>query len=221
MKKRSLLSNSAVVAIAFMCAPVHATVIDFTNSAPWSAANGLASYTNSGVTLSSSATLLGFPTPTQLTFNAGACGNTSVGLACAGQGIGINRTIVTSALLDQNDEIDFAEILRVGFSTPSDIIRLEFLKVFAGLLPEAMQVRVNGAGPWISLSPSTSAAGGYFDSGFSAFGVSTLDIRAAGILSNNPASDGSLARITIPVPASAALLGLGLLGIAALRKRIV
>ena len=221
MKKRSLLSRSAVVAIAFMCAPVHATVIDFTNSAPWSAANGLVSYTNSGVTLSSSATLLGFPTPTQLTFNAGACGNTSVGLACAGQGIGINRTIVTSALLDQNDEIDFAEILRVGFSTPSDIIRLEFLKVFAGLLPEAMQVRVNGAGPWISLSPSTSATGGYFDSGFSASAVSTLDIRAAGILSNNPASDGSLARITIPVPASVALLALGLLGIAALRKRIV
>ena len=220
MKKLSLISSGVAFGLSLICAPVHATVIDFTNASPWSAADGLASYTNGGVTLTSSASLLGFTTPTQLTFNAGACGNSSAGLACAGQGIGINRTRV-SAPFDQNDQIDFTEILRVGFASPSDIIRLEFLKVFAGVLPEAMQVRVNGAGAWINLSPVASAAGGYFDSGFSAASVTTLDIRAAGILSNNPGSDGSLARITIPVPASAALLALGLLGIAALRKRIV
>ena len=221
MKKLSLISSGVAFGLSLICAPGHATVIDFTNASPWSAANGFASYTNGGVTLTSSASLLGFTTPTQLTFNAGACGNSSAGLACAGQGIGINRTRISSTLLDQNDQIDFTEILRVGFASPSDIIRLEFLKVFAGVLPEAMQVRVNGAGAWINLSPVASAAGGYFDSGFSAAGVTTLDIRAAGILSNNPGSDGSLARITIPVPASAALLALGLLGIAALRKRIV
>ena len=84
LTKHFLTRVAASVAIASASMAASADVIDFTSSA-WSSANGQNSDSVNGVTLTA------LPATFQtLTFNSGPCGNTSVGLACQGAGIGIS-----------------------------------------------------------------------------------------------------------------------------------
>jgi len=86
MTQHFLTRIAASVAIASASMAASAGVIDFTSDA-WSGANGVNSYSMNGVTLTA---LPNGPLNLQrLTFNAGSCGNTLVGLACQGAGIGV------------------------------------------------------------------------------------------------------------------------------------
>jgi hypothetical protein len=207
-------------ALVFSAGISNADVIDFTDGA-WSASNGLQTYSLNGVTLSATGTLpiTGASTPAVLTFNGPSCGNAGVGLACSGDGIGIDRTN-RFLVGDQNDEVNQLETLSVFFSIARDITNVDFLNVFTqqGIAPaEQMQIRSNG-GSWVTLVPTIASPGGYFSSNYSANGVTSLDIRAASGL-NNLLSEGSLARITyVPTPATAVLLALGLVGFAFNKK---
>ena len=217
MKKLSL-SKIILGTCVVLASQVQAAVVDFTASSPWAGANGQTSFTSGIVTLNASGTILGSPAYAILTFNAPSCGNAGVGLACQGDGIGINRTS-RFALLDQNDEIDSTEILKVSFGSLVSLSGLKFLNLVYtnNILTETMDIRVNG-GSWSTLTPTGSVAGGFFAPSFSATGVSNFELRG-GLLSN-----GSLAALDyeIPTPASIALLGIGALGLLfAKRKKLV
>jgi hypothetical protein len=226
MTKHFLTRIAASVAIASASMAASADVIDFTSSA-WSGANGVNSYSLNGVTLT--AQPANFQT---LTFNSGACGNTSVGLACQGRGIGIST--VGGANQDQIN-VSPAETLRVGFDTAQSIWGVDFLKFVStsGFLgfSERMQIRssIDGTtfGAWQTFTaPNPSATGGYYSANFRADGVLALEIagRTFGSgFSTNVLSAASLARITVPVPATLPLIGLGLaaFGGLSLRRRSV
>jgi hypothetical protein len=220
-KSGNAVQTSGATSLITAAGLAHADVIDFTSGA-WSGSDGLQTFSSGGVTLSATASvpILGTSTPAELTFNGSSCGNAGVGLACAGDGIGINRTNPIF-VGDQNDEVNQLEILSVLFAAARDITGVDFLNVFTrqGLIPtERMEIRANG-GSWVTLMPTAAAAGGYFSSGYSASGVTSLDIRAAGGL-GNALSEGSLARISyVPTPATAALVALGLAGFAFSRKQ--
>jgi hypothetical protein len=228
MTKHFLTRIAASVAIATASMAASADVIDFTSSA-WSGANGVNSYSLNGVTLT--AQPANFQT---LTFNSGACGNTSVGLACQGRGIGIST--VGGANQDQIN-VSPAETLRVGFDTAQSIWGVDFLKFVSTAVPilgsysERMQIRSStdgtNFGAWQTFTaPNPSATGGYYSADFRADGVLALEIagRTFGSgFSTNALSAASLARITVPLPATLPLIGLGLaaFGGLSLRRRSV
>lgn len=226
---RHFLTRIAVsVAIATASTAAAADVIDFTSSA-WSGANGVNSYSLNGVTLTALPT--GVLSPQRLTFNLGSCGNTSVGLACQGAGIGVGPVDPTQINV-------LPEALRVGFGTAQSIWGVDFLKFVSTTTPltntpysEQMQIRssIDGTnfGSWQTFTaPNPSATGGYYSANFRADGVLALEIagRTFGSgFSTNALSAASLARITVPVPATLPLIGLGLaaFGGLSLRRRSV
>ncbi len=215
--KNFLIATASLVASAalFTSTSVNAGVIDFTAGA-FSGAQGQSTFSSNGVTLSATGylPLTNSLTASTLSFNGSVCGNTGVGLACMGDGIGISRAPIAgpfNILLPIDvlpDQINRYEVLGLSFAGPVTITGLEFLNVNRLLnISETMQVRVNGAGAWTSLAPTANQTGGYFASGFSASNVNTLEIRGG-----NLASDSSLARVAyVPVPATAVLVGLGAL----------
>jgi hypothetical protein len=203
-----------------------ASVIDFTDSTVWGSITG-SSAVGAGVTLSASGTNpLNAVVPASLTFNSGACGAaSSLGLACQGRGIGIDRSSVSLLLGDVPGEIDRRELLSVNFANPVQIVSIEFLNVARDnlllfSLNETMSIAFNG-GPWQNFTLAAAAPGGYFlTSGFSnANNVSQIDIRGGGALLAST-QEGSLARITyVPVPATLALFLIGFTAFAVTRKR--
>jgi hypothetical protein len=220
---KSIFRITAIALASSVSAFASAGVIDFT-STQWAASSGTSySAPGSGVTLTASGTLpvFGTATPSVLTYNAGPCGNTSVGLACAGAGIGIDRTQVP---VEQANEINSGELLKISFASLMTIDRLDFLNLSAPLnlgivtLPgDTMSIRVNGTGAWQDFTPSLAQAGGYYSAALSAFNVSSLEIRGA-----NVASEGSLARISyVPTPGTAALLLLGVAAVVYKRRKAV
>ena len=218
MTQHYLTRVAASVAIATASMAASAGVIDFTSNA-WSGANGLNSYGPlNGVTLTA---LPNGPLNLQrLTFNAGPCGNTLVGLACQGAGIGVGPVDPTQINV-------LPEALRVGFSSAQSIWGVDFLKFVSttGFLgySEQMQIRAStdgtNFGAWQTfIAPSPSATGGYYSAGFRADNVLALEI-AGNTFGLNVLSAASLARITVPVPATLPLIGLGLAAFGGLSLR--
>ncbi len=225
-KLKALGFAAFVSACLFVTPIVKATVIDFTDAAVWSSISG-STASAGGVTLNSSGTnLLNGATATSLTFNAGFCGASgSLGLACQGRGIGINRTSISLLAGDVPGEIDRRELLSINFANPVDVLSIEFLNVARDnfllfSINETMSIAFNG-GPWQNFTLASAAPGGYFlTSGFSnASNVSQIDIRGGGALLAST-QEGSLARITyVPVPTTLALFLIGFTAFAVTRKR--
>jgi hypothetical protein len=175
------------------------------------------------VTLSASGSvpIFGGTTPAKLTYNPGVCGNTTEGLACAGDGIGIDHPLVP---LEQTGEINTNELLTVSFANLMTIDRIDFLnmepKINLGILvlpADTMSIRVNGTGAWQNFSPTMGQLGGYYSAAFAASNVSSLEIRGL-----NAVSEASLARISyVPVPGTAALLLLGVAAVVYKRRKAV
>ncbi|MEI6546926.1 MAG: PEP-CTERM sorting domain-containing protein [Burkholderiales bacterium] len=227
MTKHFLTRIAASVAIATASMAAAADVIDFTSSA-WSGANGVNSYSLNGVTLTAQPN--GPFDLQRLTFNSGSCGNTLVGLACQGAGIGVGPVDPTQINV-------LPEALRVGFSSAQSIWGVDFLKFVSTAVPilgsysERMQIRSStdgtNFGAWQTFTaPDPSATGGYYSANFRADNVLALEIagRTFGSgFSTNATSAASLARITVPVPAALPLIGLGLaaFGGLSLRRRAV
>jgi hypothetical protein len=233
MKTNKLALIASIFGIASLTSGAHADVIDFTNASQWLAANGQQSFTAGNTTISASGLLPVLntatnPAQTLLTFNSGACGAVaSLGLACNGQGIGIDRTQVPEVLGvgDIPGEIDRRETLTVSFLNPLTITSIEFLNLVrdgVGRLGinESMDYRFNG-GAWQTVTYTSPAApGGYFSTNFAPeSNVSQIDIRGGGPAIGST-QDASLARISyVPVPATAALLALGAVGFAFARRK--
>jgi hypothetical protein len=167
----------------------------------------------------------------------GGCGNTAAGLACQGRGIGIGISTVGGVNQDQIN-VSPLETLRVGFGSAQSIWGVGFLKFVSTARPitnipysEQMQIRSSIDGTnfdsWQTFTaPDPSATGGYYSAGFRADNVLALEIagRTFGSgFATNALSAASLARITVPVPATLPLIGLGLaaFGGLSLRRRSV
>lgn len=169
LKKLSHLIPLALLAVS----TASAAIIDFTSNA-WSGANNVSSHSVGGVTLTATGAALSLSTPF-LTFNGSSCGNAGVGLACQGDGIGINsRTFaIVDIFVDQTDEVDLSEVLTITFATPTNIAGLDVLNLFAN---ESVQVSVNG-GAFSFVFNGSNTTGGFHATGFAANNVSTLALR--------------------------------------------
>jgi len=221
MTKHFLTRIAASVAIASASMAASAGVIDFTSNV-WSGANGLNSFGPlNGVTLTALPT--GPLNLQRLTFNSGSCGNNAVGLVCQGAGIGVGPVDPTQINV-------LPEALRVGFSSAQSIWGVDFLKFVSTSVPvigtpysEQMQIRAStdgtNFGAWQTFTaPNPSATGGYYSAGFRADNVLALEI-AGNTFGLNAFSAASLARITVPVPATLPLIGLGLVAFGGLSLR--
>lgn len=204
--------GTLLAAITFSTAS-QAGLIDFT-SAAWSGANNNSSFTSGDITLTGSSTLSFNGNASELPGCQDSFSLTTTNLACAGDGIGM-----------VNDEIsgNQQQSLTVTFNQGNvNIIQIELLDLYNSEgpngQPEIAIISLNGSDFNASGIYTPGDFGGYFATGFNANGVSELVLTA----SNDAWSDYSLARITtsdVPEPSSLMLLGLGLLGMAAARKK--
>ena len=152
-----------------------------------------------------------------LTFNAndnGGCvaGQATTGLACAGDGIGINNDEITQGGLQK---------LILTFDSAIDILDIHLLDLFGSEKTGEIAFIQNSASAPQSFKATpgnNGIAGGYWETGFTASGVQSLTVYSE----TDDFSDFALARIefaSVPEPGSIALMAFGLIGLVLARKQ--
>jgi hypothetical protein len=127
----------------------------------------------------------------------------------------------------ENDEIEGRERLKIGFSTPVSLSSVLLTDLFNEGYLERGSYQLNGTGSWISfsaLSSQTPGTNGELKLSLDpSILVSSIMFRAPGYLPFlNQRHEFSVAAIevnAVPIPAAAWLLGSGLIGLVALRRR--
>ena len=200
--KNLRLSGLVWITAFVLSATANAASIDFTSNA-WSGVAGLTT-TVGDVKLTS----IGG----NLTFNGSlgeraGCFSAGAGLACQGDGIGIS-----------NDEISEGgnQILTVDFlHGPVNVTKLVLLDLFGQ--EQSGEIAVISGQDYQS-DTSVNSAGGYFLTGFTADGISTITLTG----NDDGFSDYALARIEyspVPLPAAAWLFASALMGFSLMSRK--